>query len=101
MPPAPLPAPEGTMLAHLAALSLLASSGQPGAWPDASARTHIEVWTNRGDDAFASGQGARVFFRTEVAAYVAVLRLGTDGRVRVLFRREPGRANLARRGREV
>jgi len=88
------------MLAHLAALSLLASSGQPGAWPDASARTHIEVWTNRGDDAFASGQGARVFFRTEVDAYVTVLRVDTDGRVRVLFPLEPWEDNFARGGRE-
>src|SRR2546426_2546369 len=100
MPPAPLPAPEGTMLAHLAALSLLASSGQPGAWPDASARTHIEVWTNRGDDAFASGQGARVLSRPEAGASVAVLRVDTDGRVRVLFPLEPWEENFARGGRE-
>src|SRR3989449_6913286 len=100
MPPAPLPAPEGTMLAHLAALSVLASSGQPVAWPEASARTRIEVWTNRGDDAYASSQGARVFFRTEVDAYVTVLRVDTDGRVRVLFPLEPWEDNFARGGRE-
>src|SRR5438552_7804395 len=100
MPPAPLPAPEGTMLAQLAALSLLASSGQPVGWPDASSRTRIEVWTNRGDDAYASGQGARVFFRSEVDAYVTVLRVDTDGRVRVLFPLEPWEDNFARGGRE-
>src|SRR6058998_2854020 len=100
MPPAPLPAPEGTMLAQLAALSLLASSGQPVGWPDASSRTRIEVWTNRGDDAYASGQGARVFFRTEADAYVTVLRVDTDGRVRVLFPLEPWEDNFARGGRE-
>src|SRR5947209_20503562 len=100
MPPAPLPAPEGTMLAQLAALSLLASSGQPVGWPDASSRTRIEAWTNRGDDAYASGQGARVFFRTEADAYVAVLRVDTDGRVRVLFPLEPWGDNFARGRRE-
>src|SRR5438046_3040008 len=100
MPPAPLPAPEGTMLAQLAALSLLASSGQPVGWPDASSRTRIEVWTNRGDDAYASGQGARVFFRSEVDAYVTVLRVDTDGRVRVLFPLESWEDNFARSGRE-
>src|SRR5881628_1550790 len=100
MPPAPLPAPEGTMLAQLAAVSLLASSGQPVGWPDASSRTRIEVWTNRGDDAYASGQGARVFFRSEVDAYVTVLRVDTDGRVRVLFPLEPWEDNFARGGRE-
>ena len=88
------------MLTHLAALSLLASSGQPVAWPDAAARTRIEVWTNRGDDAYASGQGARVFFRTEADAYVTVLRVDTDGRVLVLFPLEPWEDNFARGGRE-
>ena len=88
------------MLTHLAALSLLASSGQPVAWPDATTRTRIEVWTNRGDDAYASGQGARVFFRTEADAYVTVLRVDTDGRVRVLFPLEPWEDNFARGGRE-
>ncbi len=88
------------MLAQLAALSLVASSGQPVAWPDASSRTRIEVWTNRGDDAYASGQGARVFFRSEVDAYVTVLRVDTDGRVRVLFPLEPWEDNFARGGRE-
>src|SRR5437867_4304800 len=100
MPPAPLPAPEGTMLAQLAALTLLASSGQPVGWPDASSRTRIEVWTNRGDDAYAGGQGARVFFRSEVDAYVTVLRVDTDGRVRVLFPLEPWEDTFARGGRE-
>src|SRR3989442_1089679 len=89
MPPAPLPAPEGTMLAQLAALSLLASSGQPVGWPDASSRTRIEVWTNRGDDAYASGQGARVSFRTEVGAFLTVLRVVTEGPGRVLSPRGP------------
>jgi len=88
------------MLAQLAALSLLASSGQPVAWPDASSRTRIEVWTNRGDDAYASGQGARVFFRSDVDGYVTVLRVDTDGRVRVLFPLEPWEDNFARGGRE-
>jgi len=88
------------MLAQLAALSLLASSGQPVGWPDASSRTRIEVWTNRGDDAYAGGQGARVFFRSEVDAYVTVLRVDTDGRVRVLFPLEPWEDNFARGGRE-
>ncbi len=88
------------MLAQLAALTLLASSGQPVGWPDASSRTRIEVWTNRGDDAYAGGQGARVFFRSEVDAYVTVLRVDTDGRVRVLFPLEPWEDNFARGGRE-
>src|SRR3989441_13121213 len=85
MPPAPPPAREETMLAQMAALSLVASSGQPVAWPDASSRTRIEVWTNRGDDAYASGQSARESFRSEVDAYVTVLPFDSDGCVRVVF----------------
>src|SRR5438128_12080194 len=65
-----------------------------------SSRSHIEVWTNRGDDPYASGQAARVYFRADQDAYVTVLRVDTDGRVRVLFPREPGEDNFARGGRE-
>src|SRR5207245_7784607 len=85
MPPAPLPAPEGTMLAQLAALSLLPSSGHPVGWPDASSRTRIEVWTNRGDDAYASGPGAREFLRGGGVACVSVLRVEPARSVTVMF----------------
>ena len=40
----------------------------------------------------------QVFFRTERDAYVTVLRVDTDGRVRVLFPPAPGDPNLARGG---
>jgi hypothetical protein len=63
-------------------------------------RPRVEVWTNRGDDPYASGQAVRVHFRTEQDAYVTILRVDTDGRVRVLFPREPWGDNFARGGRE-
>jgi uncharacterized protein DUF4384 len=88
------------MSAHLAVLSLLAISGPPVARPGALYRPHIEVWTNRGDDPFTSGQRARVFFRTETDAYVTVLRVDTDGRVRVLFPFAPWQDNIGRGGLE-
>jgi uncharacterized protein DUF4384 len=90
------------MFASLGLLSLLTvSGGPPAAQPAApSSRTRVEVWTNRGDDPYNTGQPARVSFRTEQDAYVTILRVDTDGRVRVLFPREPWEDNFARGGRD-
>src|SRR5216117_872160 len=63
-------------------------------------RARIEVWTNRGDDPYGSGQSVRVYFRADQDAYVTILRVDTDGRVRVLFPREPWEDNFARGGRD-
>jgi hypothetical protein len=63
-------------------------------------RPRVEVWTDRGDDPYARGQGVRVRFRADQDAYVTILRVDTDGRVRVLFPREPWEDNFARGGRE-
>src|SRR2546426_9119444 len=55
------------MFATLGFFSLLTVSGRaPTPQPAAFYyRPRIEVWTNRGDDPYASGQAARVSFRTE------------------------------------
>jgi hypothetical protein len=63
-------------------------------------RPHVEIWTDRGDDPYVTGQGVRVHFRTEQDAYVTILRIDTDGRVRVLFPREPWEDTFARGGRD-
>lgn len=63
-------------------------------------RPRVEVWTNRGDDPYHTGQGARVFLRADGDAYVTVFRVDTDGRVRVLFPREPWEDGFVRGGRE-
>ena len=82
------------MLTTFGLLSLLVSSAA------GSDRPRVEVWTDRGDDPYATGQGVRVHFRTEQDAYVTILRIDTDGRVRVLFPREPWEDNFARGGRD-
>jgi len=64
------------------------------------ARPRVEVWTNRGDDPYHTGQSARVFLRAERDAYVTIFRVDTDGRVRVLFPREPWEDGFVRGGRE-
>src|SRR5881628_2491755 len=86
------------MFATVGFFSLLTVSGRaPTPQPAALYyRPRIEVWTNRGDDPYASGQAARVSFRTEQDAYVTLFRVDTDGRVRVLYPREPWDDNFAR-----
>jgi len=63
-------------------------------------RPRVEVWTDRGDSPYTSGQGVRAHFRADRDAFVTILRVDTDGRVRVLFPREPWEDNFARGGRD-
>src|SRR5213593_211007 len=85
---------EARMLTTFGLLSLLVGSAA------VSDRPRVEVWTDRGDDPYATGQSVRVLFRTDQDAYVTILRIDTDGRVRVLFPREPWEDNFARGGRD-
>jgi hypothetical protein len=74
----------------LASLSVI----HPAAVRDSAARAggraaaRITVWTDR-DDPYVRGQGARVFLSVDEPSHVAVFRVDTDGRIRVLFPREP------------
>jgi hypothetical protein len=63
-------------------------------------RPRVEVWTNRGDNPFHTGEDARVYLRADRDAYVALFRVDTDGRVRVLFPRDPWDDGLVQAGRE-
>src|SRR6266700_954337 len=63
-------------------------------------RPRVEVWTDRGDSPYASGQAVRVHFRADRDAFVTILRVDTDGRVRVLFPSEPWEDNFAGGGRD-
>jgi len=63
-------------------------------------RPRVEVWTDRGDSPYTSGQGVGTHFRADRDAFVTILRVDTDGRVRVLFPREPWEDNFARGGRD-
>jgi len=57
----------------------------------------IRLWTSH-SEVYSRGERVRVFFRTEQNAYVTILRVDTDGRVRVLFPREPWEDNAVRGG---
>lgn len=88
-----------TNIALLAALAVPAHSAPLTA--HASYRPRVELWTDRGDAAvYTRGDRVRVFFRLERDAFVTIFRIDTDGRVRVLFPREPWEDNFARGGRE-
>src|SRR5260370_7218253 len=92
------------MLTALGLFSLLAASGGGGGGGGVPAadgyRPRVQVWKDRGEDPYASGQGVRVHFRAEQDAYVTIIRIDTDGRVRVLFPREPWEDNFVRGARD-
>jgi hypothetical protein len=48
----------------------------------------IALWTDR-DDPYHRGEGARVYLQLDRPAFVTVFRVDTDGRLRVIFPREP------------
>src|SRR6184192_4412582 len=91
------------MFATYGLLSLLTISGRDRPLQPARSvdyRPRIEVWTSRGDDPYTSHQAVRVYFRPEQDAFVTIFRVDTDGRVQVLFPREPWEDNFARGERE-
>ncbi len=63
-------------------------------------RPRVEVWTNRGDDPYHTGQRARVYLRADRDGFVTLFRVDTDGRVRVLYPRMPWEDNYVRGGEE-
>jgi hypothetical protein len=65
----------------------------------ASAAGRVSVWTDR-DDPYARGEAADVLLRVDEPSYVAVFRVDTDGRIRVLFPREPWTDTYVRDERE-
>jgi hypothetical protein len=48
----------------------------------------VALWTDR-DEPYHRGEGARVYLELDQPAFVTVFRVDTDGRVRVIFPREP------------
>mgnify|MGYP001593183856 FL=1 len=80
---APLPSPVSVR----SALARTASYAPPG----------IRLWTSH-SEVYSRGERVRVFFRTEQDAYVSIMRVDTDGRVRILFPREPWEDHHVRGG---
>jgi len=58
----------------------------------------VNVWLNR-DEIYSRGDDARVYFKSDRDAYVTIMRVDTDGRLRILFPIDPWEDNFARGGR--
>jgi len=86
------------MFTHIVLLGVLATASPRFVVAPPSYRPKVEVWTNGGENPYSAGQAVQVLFQTDQDAYVTVLRVDTDGRVRVLFPRAPWEDNLARGG---
>ena len=65
----------------------------------AGAAGRVTVWTDR-EDPYNRGESARVYLTTDDPAHVTVFRVDTDGRLRVLFPREPWGDTYVRDGRD-
>jgi uncharacterized protein DUF4384 len=61
-------------------------------------RPRISVWVDR-EQPYHQGDEARVYFRSGDDAYVTIVRIDTDGLIRILFPVEPWEDNYARGGR--
>ena len=90
------------MLTNIVLLGLLTTTPTPrvplhGAF---TVRPRIEVWSNHGDGVYNRGQGVRVYIRSDQDGFVTLFRVDTDGRVRVLFPRDPSEDNFVRGGRD-
>jgi Domain of unknown function (DUF4384) len=85
-------------LPHPAGTTPIAPDYRPPAHPSA-AGGRVALWTDR-DDPYHRGEGARVYLELDRPAFVTVLRIDTDGRVRVLFPREPWSDSYIRDDRE-
>jgi len=79
---------------------------RPTTQPDVRPPTHataaarISVWADR-DDPYRRGEAADVFLSVDEPSHVAVFRVDTDGRIRVLFPREPWTDTYVREEREL
>ncbi|HET6577239.1 MAG TPA: DUF4384 domain-containing protein [Gemmatimonadales bacterium] len=69
-------------------------------FPPPGAARRVAVWTGH-DAPYRHGETARVYLRVDEASYVAVFRVDTDGRLRVLFPREPWGDSYLREQREL
>jgi hypothetical protein len=69
---------------------LLAGPAHAGSVPVQRATTgFVTLWSDR-EEPYRRGDEARIYLRTDRAAHLTVVRVDTDGRLRMLFPRDPG-----------
>ncbi len=99
------------MFAPILGLALLAGPSTPpaipasavessiAAWMGSAERPRVSIWTDRESDAYQRGDRARVYVEPQEDGYITVMRVDTDGRIRMVFPRDPWEDNFARGGR--
>jgi hypothetical protein len=60
----------------------------------------ISVWADR-EQPYKRGDDVRISFRSEASGHVTIMRVDTDGRIHVLFPREPWRRTFVRGGQTL
>lgn len=86
-PSVPTPTPNSLALSRIAS------------WVRSTESQRVSIWTDHDESPYRRGDHARVYFQAQTDGYITVLRVDTDGRIRVLFPREPWEDNFARGGR--
>jgi len=61
----------------------------PAGWDRRSDAPRTRLWIDGGESTYRPGDRVRALFRVERDAYVTVVRVDTDGRMRILFPRSP------------
>jgi hypothetical protein len=89
------------MLTRAVSMFLLLGSSIEMHPPVAAAQRpgYISVWLDR-DQPYRRGDQARVYLRTDRPAYLTVVRVDTDGRLRILFPRDPADRTRVGGGRD-
>jgi hypothetical protein len=63
--------------------------------------SEARIWLDRGaDPVVQAGDRVRIYYRTELDAYVAIFQIDTDGTTRMLYPRSPTENHYARAGRD-
>ncbi len=85
-------------------LTGMAGAGIPAAWATGELRApsrapYVEVWAS--GEVFQRGERVHVWFRSAEDAFITVLRVDTDGRVRVLYPQQPWHNNYVPAGHRL
>jgi hypothetical protein len=79
----------------------LAAAALLGTAPTEAQDLEARVWLDRGQEpVLHRGDRARLYYRTNYDAYVAVFRLDTNGQTRLVYPRSPRDAHFIRGGRD-
>jgi len=89
------------MLEAVTLAAVLSSGLESGMEAGPQQVPEARIWLDRGvDPLLQPGDRVRIFYRTDIDAYVAILQIDTDGTTRMLHPRSPAENNYARADRD-